>query len=103
MNPDRHLTELSLPPDSAVHQALALLRDQRNGERRANTILEDALRRIVAATYEATDAGALLARIRGIAGSTLITYRQERKARRRTLRDRLAAWWTTKLAMWRAG
>lgn len=97
-----HLTELSLPPDSAVHQALAVLRDERNRERLANAILEGELRRIIGATYEATDAAVLVTQIRGIAGAALLTYRQERRARRRTWRDRLSAWWTTKLALWRA-
>lgn len=101
MNPDHHMTELHLPPDSAVRKALAVLRDQRNNERQANAVLEDALRRIISTTYEATDAGALLARIRDIAGSTLLTYRAERRVRRRTWRDRVAAWWTTRLAQWR--
>lgn len=81
--------------DSAVHQALAKLLDERDFERRCNGILEAKLREIINVTYESGDPAIAVTRIRGMAGACLRTYRQERGLRKRTWRDRLATWWTT--------
>src|SRR3990167_9728244 len=94
MNPDRHMTELSLPPDSAVHQALALLRDERNAARREAAHYRGALESIQATTDPKNwgrDPRLSETLIHAFTHRTLLW---KGKQRRRTLRDRLAGEWT---------
>ena len=102
MATDRHLTELPLPPDSAVHQALALLKGQRDAARREAAHYREALETISATPdrhVEMSDTLIRLTLVRSLARRALLWEGKERK---RSLRDRAAAWWTTRLAMWRA-
>ena len=94
MNPDRHMTELSLPPDSAVHQALALLRDERNAARREAAHYRERLEDVEILLSQ-TDVSITFAR--SVIHRALLW---EGKQRRRTLRDRAAAWWTTRRILW---
>lgn len=99
------MTELHLPPDSAVHQALAVLRDERDAARREALyyrITLEAIKDRAKREYDAHPHGAdiliVLSLVHNCAHRALLW---EGKERRRTWRDRLAAWWTTKRTLWR--
>ena len=88
-----YIRQLDLPPDSAIHQALAVLRDERDA---AQLEAEHYRRKIFLIRAHAGQVGLTL--VESMAHRALLW---EGRERRRTLRDRLAAWWQTKWALWR--